>query len=118
MLNKKYLLIYICLIMFSFFNKTQAKYDKVFFDLSIKSINNDVINLSEFRGKTVLLVNVASKCGFTKQYTELQTIYEKYKERKPHPIGFFSINDLMSSHRQKLKKDSFQTHLICLKRKK
>ena len=67
--------------MFSFFNKTQAKYDKVFFDLSIKSINNDVINLSEFRGKTVLLVNVASKCGFTKQYTELQTIYEKYKEK-------------------------------------
>jgi glutathione peroxidase len=79
--NKKFLLVYISLIMFSFFDKTHAKYDKLFFDLRIKSINNEIINLSEFRGKTVLLVNVASKCGFTKQYTDLQTLYEKYKER-------------------------------------
>ena len=45
--------------MFSFIDKTEAKYKKIFFDLSIKNINNDLINLSEFKGKTVLLVNVA-----------------------------------------------------------
>tara|TARA_B110000008_G_C16736959_1_gene471068 strand:+ start:47 stop:559 length:513 start_codon:yes stop_codon:yes gene_type:complete len=67
--------------MISFFEKTDAKYEKLFFDLSIKGINNEVINLSEFRGKTVLLVNVASKCGFTKQYAGLQTLYEKYKKK-------------------------------------
>jgi len=67
--------------MFSFIDKTEAKYKKIFFDLSIKNINNDLINLSEFKGKTVLLVNVASKCGFTKQYTDLQTLYDKYKEK-------------------------------------
>ena len=67
--------------MISFFEKTDAKYEKLFFDLSIKGINNEVINLSEFKGKTVLLVNVASKCGFTKQYAGLQTLYEKYKKK-------------------------------------
>ena len=67
--------------MFSFFEKANAKYKKLFFDLNIKSIDNEVINLSKFKGKTVLLVNVASKCGFTKQYTDLQTLYEKYKDK-------------------------------------
>ena len=67
--------------MFSFFGKVDAKYEKLFFDLNIKNIDSDVINLSEFRGKTVLLVNVASKCGFTKQYAGLQTLYNKYKEK-------------------------------------
>ena len=67
--------------MFTFFQKVEAKYDKLFFELSIKNINNEAMNLSEFKGKTILLVNVASKCGFTKQYTDLQSLYEKYKEK-------------------------------------
>jgi glutathione peroxidase len=65
--------------MISFFKKVDAKYEKTFFDLNIKSINNETIYLSEFKGKTILLVNVASKCGFTKQYTALQTLYDNYK---------------------------------------
>ena len=67
--------------MISFFGKIEAKYEKLFFDLSIKDINNEILNLSEFKGKTILLVNVASKCGFTKQYTGLQTLYDKYKNK-------------------------------------
>ena len=81
MAYKNKLLILTCLIMFSFFEKVDAKYEKLFFDLSIKNIDNKIMNLSEFKGKTVLLVNVASNCGFTKQYTGLQTLYEKYKEK-------------------------------------
>ena len=77
MTYKNKLLILICLIMFSFFEKVDAKYEKLFFDLSIKNIDNKTMNLSKFRAKTVLLVNVASNCGFTKQYTGLQTLYEK-----------------------------------------
>tara|TARA_B100000787_G_C16152665_1_gene277317 strand:+ start:484 stop:996 length:513 start_codon:yes stop_codon:yes gene_type:complete len=73
--------------MFSLFNKVDAKYEKLFFDLSIKNINNEIINLSEFKGKTILLVNVASKCGFTKQYDGLQTLYKKYKEKNFIVIG-------------------------------
>ena len=77
----KILLILTCLIMFSFFEKSNAKYEELFHDLKIKSIDNKIINLRQFKGKAVLLVNVASKCGFTEQYTDLQTLYEKYKEK-------------------------------------
>ena len=81
MFNKNFFLITISLIMLTFFEKTDAKYDKLFFDLSIKDINKEVLDLSRFKGKTILLVNVASKCGFTEQYADLQTLYEKYKEK-------------------------------------
>tara|TARA_B100000787_G_scaffold159325_1_gene137344 strand:+ start:1818 stop:2330 length:513 start_codon:yes stop_codon:yes gene_type:complete len=73
--------------MISFFGKVEAKYEELFFDLNIKGINNETINLSEFKGKTILLVNVASKCGFTKQYTGLQTLYENYKDKDFLVIG-------------------------------
>ena len=67
--------------MFSFFEKVDAKYEKLFFDLSIKNIDGKNLNLNKFKGKTILLVNVASKCGFTEQYTGLQKLYDKYKEK-------------------------------------
>ena len=87
MLYKNNLLILTCLIMFSFFEKADAKYEQIFFDLKINTINNEVINLDMFKGKVVLLVNVASKCGFTKQYDGLQTLYEKYKGKGFIVIG-------------------------------
>ena len=67
--------------MISFFNTGNAKYDKIFFDFDIKDINEETFALEKFKNKTVLLVNVASNCGFTKQYTELQELYEKYSEK-------------------------------------
>lgn len=67
--------------MFSFFNGAEAKYEKLFFDFSIKNTEGEVINFSKYKDKTILLVNVASKCGFTKQYSSLQSLYEKYKEK-------------------------------------
>ena len=73
--------------MISFFEKVDAKYEKLFFDLSIKSINNEELNLQKLRGKIILLVNVASKCGFTKQYTGLQKLYESFKDRGLVVIG-------------------------------
>ena len=87
MLKRNYFLILISLIMFSLFEKVEAKYDKLFFDLSIKNIDNKVLNLNKFKGKTVLLVNVASKCGFTKQYSGLQELYKKYKEKNFIVLG-------------------------------
>ena len=81
MLYKNYLLILTSLIMFSFFGNVEAKYERLFFDLNIKSIKNEVIDLNSFNGKTVLLVNVASKCGFTKQYSGLQKLYDDYKNK-------------------------------------
>ena len=73
--------------MFLFSEKVDAKYEKLFFDLSIKNIDNKIIDLSKYKGKTVLLVNVASNCGFTKQYSGLQELYEKYKEKNFIVLG-------------------------------
>ena len=81
MVNRNYLILLIFTIMFSFFNKANAKYEKLFFELNIKSINGEELDLSQFKGKTTLLVNVASKCGFTKQYSDLQSLYEKYEDQ-------------------------------------
>jgi glutathione peroxidase len=67
--------------MFTFFEKVDAKYEKLFFDHSIKNINNETIALNQYKGKTILLVKVASNCGFTKQYAGLQTLYDKYKNK-------------------------------------
>ena len=81
MLNKKSILTYIIIIMFSLFGKVSAQYEKTFFDFDIKDINGKIINLNKYKNKTILLVNVASKCGFTKQYSGLQSLYEKYKDK-------------------------------------
>ena len=79
---KKYsLIVYTISIMFSLFEKAEAKYDKLFFNLNIKSINGEELNLNQYKNKTILVVNVASKCGFTKQYSGLQTLYEKYQDK-------------------------------------
>ena len=69
------------LFMFTFNNKVLAEYEKIFFDLNIKSIDGRIINFSEYNNKVILLVNVASKCGFTKQYTNLQKLWETYSDR-------------------------------------
>ncbi len=49
------------------------------YDIKINSLQNQPINLSEFKGKKLLFVNVASKCGFTPQYKELQQLQDTYK---------------------------------------
>jgi len=87
MLYKNRLLILIIIYMFSFLQNASAKYEKLFFDLSIKNLNGGDLNISSFKGKTILLVNVASKCGFTKQYSGLQELYESYKDRGLIVIG-------------------------------
>lgn len=51
------------------------------YDYSLNSIDGAPAPLNQFKGKVVLLVNVASKCGFTPQYTGLEALYEKYKDK-------------------------------------
>ena len=75
------MLILITSFLFSFNNtKMVTKYPKVFpYDLKINNINGESINLNEYKGKNILFVNVASKCGFTSQYDELERLSNKYK---------------------------------------
>ena len=75
------IIIYVFLFMISFFSKTTSNDSKNFFDFKINLINGSEINLSKFKGKSFLLVNVASQCGFTKQYDDLQKLHELYKDR-------------------------------------
>lgn len=51
---------------------------KSFYDFTVKTIDGKDLPLSTFKGKKVLVVNVASKCGFTPQYAKLEELYEKY----------------------------------------
>ena len=61
----------------------------------VTDINGKEFNLSTLKGKKVLIVNTASKCGFTPQYEQLQELYEKYKDKGFTIIGF-PANDFMN----------------------
>ena len=58
------------------------------YDFSVKDIDHQEISLEKFKGKTLLIVNVASRCGFTSQYTGLQILYEKYKDKGFEILAF------------------------------
>ena len=51
------------------------------YDISIKSLSGENIDLAKFKGKKILFVNTASECGFTKQYADLQKLHEAYKDK-------------------------------------
>ena len=81
------LLIIILTIIFNFNVKVNSMENKKLYDIEIESINGEIISLSEYKGKTIFLVNVASNCGFTKQYADLQNLWEKYREKDLIVIG-------------------------------
>tara|TARA_B100000003_G_scaffold30415_1_gene24408 strand:- start:240 stop:785 length:546 start_codon:yes stop_codon:yes gene_type:complete len=78
---KKIILIGLTSLMFFFKSSAMANYDKLFFDLNIESISGEVINFAEYKNKVVLIVNTASFCGFTKQYEDLQKLWDTYKSK-------------------------------------
>lgn len=60
-------------------------------EFKIKSLNGETIDFSKFKGKKILIVNTASKCGYTPQYKGLEELYKKYKD-KLVIVGFPSDN--------------------------
>ena len=70
------------IIMISFLgNKVTANYEKLAYDFQFKDLDGSALNLSEYKGKVIIIVNVASQCGFTKQYEDMQNIWEKYQSK-------------------------------------
>ncbi len=58
------------------------------YDFEVERLNGDPLKLSEYRGKVLLIVNTASRCGFTPQYAGLEKLYAKYKRRGLEVLGF------------------------------
>ena len=67
--------------------KIETNVDSVY-EFEAKTIDGENKSLSEYKGKVILIVNVASKCGFTKHYAGLQELYEKYKDDGFVVLGF------------------------------
>ncbi len=82
------------LLMLMLIGGTQMLTAKTIYDFELKKINGSELKLEDFRGKVLLLVNTASKCGFTKQYDGLQELYMKYGEQGLVVIGFPANNFL------------------------
>jgi|TARA_B110000444_G_C18775279_1_gene564593 glutathione peroxidase len=82
---KKYLIVII--FMFGLFTKTLADTGKNAYDFSFRSINGESIDLKNYQGKILVIVNVASRCGFTNQYEDLQELWINYKEKNVIVLG-------------------------------
>ena len=78
---KNLLVIGVTIVMFFFKSSSHSDYEKIFYDFKINSISGDIIDLNDFKGKPVLVVNTASYCGFTKQYDDMQELWERYKDK-------------------------------------
>ena len=85
-MNKLFVLKLIIMIFFMN-NLAKAKYDKTLFDFKIQKITGETINFKDYKNKVILIVNTASYCGFTKQYSELQNLWDKYKTQGLVVIG-------------------------------
>ena len=84
----KKLKLLVLIIMISFFgNNVSAKYEKLAYDFQFKDLDGSILNLSEYKNKVIVVVNVASQCGFTSQYEDMQKIWEKYQNKGVVMLG-------------------------------
>jgi glutathione peroxidase len=86
-MRKLFLILMLCAACGSLAAQTKSIYD-----FTMKSIDGQQVNLGSYSGKVVLLVNAASKCGFTPQYAGLEALYEKYKDRGLVIVGIPANN--------------------------
>ena len=86
MLDKiKYFLLIMIMSLFS--TATSANYDQLAYDFNFNDLDGSTINLAEYKGKVIIVVNVASQCGFTRQYEDMQNVWDRYQAKGVVMLG-------------------------------
>ena len=77
----------------SFFTtNATSNYDKLAYDFNFNDLDGSPLKLSEYKNKVIIVVNVASQCGFTKQYEDMQKVWEEYQDKGVIMLGIPSNN--------------------------
>jgi len=105
---KKILIIF--LIMFGFFSKGNSAYDILAYEFKFNGIEGNLINLKDYENKVIVVVNVASRCGFTNQYEDLQTLWTNYREKDLVVLGVPTNNFKQEPGSNKEIKDFCETN--------
>ena len=71
----------IIIFMSIFQTNLAGNYDQLAYDFSFNDLDGSKLNLSEYKGKVIIVVNVASQCGFTKQYDDMQKVWDQYQSK-------------------------------------
>ena len=88
MLNFCKILFSIFIIMISFLDtNVKADYSTLAYDFKFNDLDGSELNLNEFKGKVIVVINVASQCGFTKQYDDMQKVWDKYQDKGVIMLG-------------------------------
>ena len=84
---KKCKLFLLLIVMIFFQTNIQANYDKLAYDFSFRDLDGSELKFSEYKNKIIVVVNVASECGFTSQYEDLQKVWEDFQKKDVVIIG-------------------------------
>ena len=103
-------LLIVFLLMFGILEKASANYSKLVYDFEFNSIDGNKIKLSNFKNKVLVVVNVASRCGYTPQYEGLQMLWSNYKNKNLVVIGVPTNNFKQEPGNNKEIKDFCETN--------
>ena len=96
--------------MLGFFNKLNADNNKLAYNYQFNSIDGKIIKLVDYKDKVIVVVNVASRCGYTPQYNGLQKIWDEYKDKNLVVIGIPTNNFKQEPGSNKEIKDFCETN--------
>ncbi len=102
--------ILILILMFGFFNKTEANYSNLAYNYEFEGIDGNTIKLNDYKNKVIVIVNVASRCGYTPQYEDLQNLWSFYKNKNLVVIGVPTNNFRQEPGSNKEIKDFCETN--------
>lgn len=84
---KKIIYIVLIILMPFFTSNVLGNYEKLVYEFTFNDLDGSQLNLSNFKNKVIVIINVASQCGFTKQYEDMQKVWEKYQDKGIIIIG-------------------------------